>query len=367
MISVPILFREYRAAARRKRTFVLRCVFSGFLAVVFLFFGFAQFAGAPNQAAGRQLLKLFSWQLMILMFIFAPALTCGCISDERRQGTLGLLFLTRLTPADIVLGKFAGKTLDLLLLVLSAIPLLFVPVLLGGVDWDQTLSSVLSISALLVLASSLGVFCSTMARNTGTSVAIAYGVLLGWATMPILLPLMKKLPWQQGNGGFWRIFPDHLALASPFYTLSRGILHNCWITSLWCGGAAIILLALSIWRLPALVGTENFRQPFWRSMPGRLQKLARPKRGSRNAEQLSRNPILWLHFSRDRNRWLLQAVIAAAICGATGFGFTRPRWDQEVSVMLWLGGLAGLFFLKILIVLHIARSFAAEKEDGALE
>ena len=86
------------------------------------------------------------------------------------------------------------------------------------------------------------------------AVAVAYGVLIGWATMPILLPLMKRLPWQRGQGQFWRIFPDNLALASPFYVLSRGILHDCWITLLWCAGAGVFLLVLSISLAFALFG-----------------------------------------------------------------------------------------------------------------
>ena len=47
------------------------------------------------------------------IFIFAPAVTCGCIADEKKQGTLGLLFLTHLNSADIVLGKFVSRALDL--------------------------------------------------------------------------------------------------------------------------------------------------------------------------------------------------------------------------------------------------------------
>ncbi|HVV71122.1 MAG TPA: ABC transporter permease, partial [Verrucomicrobiae bacterium] len=44
-----------------------------------------------------------------------PLATVDCLSRERREGTLGLLFLTDLRSHDVVLGKTAAASLDMVL------------------------------------------------------------------------------------------------------------------------------------------------------------------------------------------------------------------------------------------------------------
>src|SRR5262245_19157074 len=122
MISLPVIFREFRVAARHKRTFVFRSVFGALLAFMALMFTISMGFSGASSGSGYYLLQIFVWQIFVLLFIFAPAVTCGCISDEKKQGTLGLLFLTHLNSADIVLGKFVSRALDLVLLFLSATP-----------------------------------------------------------------------------------------------------------------------------------------------------------------------------------------------------------------------------------------------------
>src|SRR6185295_19358743 len=116
-------------------------VFGLLLAFMTLMFVVSTAFSGASSGSGYYLLQMFAWQIFVLLFVFAPAVTCGCIADEKKQGTLGLLFLTHLNSADIVLGKFFSRAVDLILLFLSATPFLFVPVLMGGVNWDVTFSA----------------------------------------------------------------------------------------------------------------------------------------------------------------------------------------------------------------------------------
>ena len=43
--------------------------------------------------------------LFLAIWVLVPLLTADCISRERREGTLGLLFLTRLRAGGIVVAK----------------------------------------------------------------------------------------------------------------------------------------------------------------------------------------------------------------------------------------------------------------------
>ena len=59
--------------------------------------------------------------------------TADCLSEEKREGTLGLLFLTDLKGYDVVLGKLVATSLNGLYAVLAAVPILALPLLMGGV------------------------------------------------------------------------------------------------------------------------------------------------------------------------------------------------------------------------------------------
>ena len=60
--------------------------------------------------------------------------TADALSAERREGTVGLLFLTDLRGYDVVIGKLTITSLNAFFGVLGALPLLAVPVLIGGVS-----------------------------------------------------------------------------------------------------------------------------------------------------------------------------------------------------------------------------------------
>jgi ABC-type transport system involved in cytochrome c biogenesis permease component len=64
--------------------------------------------------------------------------TADCLSEEKREGTLGLLFLTDLKGADIVLGKLAATSMRGFYGFLAVFPVLAIPLLLGGITWART-------------------------------------------------------------------------------------------------------------------------------------------------------------------------------------------------------------------------------------
>src|SRR2546427_9287536 len=59
--------------------------------------------------------------------------TADCLSQEKRERTLGLLFLTDLKGHDVVLGKLAATSLRGFYGLLAIFPVLAVPLLMGGI------------------------------------------------------------------------------------------------------------------------------------------------------------------------------------------------------------------------------------------
>jgi ABC-type transport system involved in multi-copper enzyme maturation permease subunit len=369
MISLPIVLREFTVAARRKRTFVIRGAFAGLLALVTLLFLLMQLLPFRTSAAGYYFLKTMSWQVFGLLFILSPALTCGCITDEKQQGTLGLLFLTNLNSGDVVLGKFVSRAMDVLLLFLSALPFLFVPVLLGGVGLDQALATSLAVLSLLVLASSVGVFCSTVARGTVQAVVFAYAGLLIYTVVMTVLPQVNSVLSWVGQGHRAVAWFDQLRAASPVSGLIHGNTHDALISLGWSSAIAVVMLGSSIWLLPRRLHRESFSTRWWRNRERTATPAApRPVR-TRSRALLERNPILWLHFGRG-GRWVWQVVVVAVLLVGIVWGYAlvpgetgRSALTISVASVGWL--LA--FFIKMLILFFLARSLALEREEGSLE
>jgi ABC-type Na+ efflux pump permease subunit len=65
--------------------------------------------------------------LLFAFWVLVPLMTADCVSREKREGTLGLLFLTPLTVFDVIAGKAAIHVLRALTLFLAALPLLGLP------------------------------------------------------------------------------------------------------------------------------------------------------------------------------------------------------------------------------------------------
>src|SRR5688572_8884075 len=107
MNLLPIIIRELRAQSRQPMTYWLRVVGIGaILGVVAL----VDSRGAPS-ALGSRYFSALNAALFLSIWIFVPLLTADTISREKREGTLGLLFLTPLKPIGIVFGKSLVHTL----------------------------------------------------------------------------------------------------------------------------------------------------------------------------------------------------------------------------------------------------------------
>src|SRR6476619_4992881 len=101
--AAPVVFRELRAESRRGVNYWLRVLAAGVIIVVF-----ASLISTSQLDASQIGLALFSALHSTLLFgfwIVAPLMTADCVSGEKRDGTLGLLFLTPLRVLDVIAGK----------------------------------------------------------------------------------------------------------------------------------------------------------------------------------------------------------------------------------------------------------------------
>ena len=179
----PVIHRELCVASRRRETWRLRLAF-GIGALLAFSFGML----VPHVSLReRGMVVLVSMAVVgCALSLFTGAyLTADSITEEKREGTLGLLFLTPLKGWQIVTGKLATHSLQVGYALLGGIPVFFLPLLICGVLWAETARVLLSLFATLLLSLCVGVFWSARAREVRTAVL---------ATVITML-LVALLPW----------------------------------------------------------------------------------------------------------------------------------------------------------------------------
>ena len=108
---------------------------------------------------------LAPWVLLFLI----PAVTMRSFSDEKKQGTLELLLTKPISIRNIVLGKYSGA---FVLIVLALIPTLIYGYSIyqlgspsGNLDLGTILGSYLGLFFLAGAYTSIGIFTSTLSDN----------------------------------------------------------------------------------------------------------------------------------------------------------------------------------------------------------
>src|SRR5262245_12834108 len=128
MTFLPIVERELRTAARKRVTIRVRVgaalialiIGGGFLVLGMMFRGM----GMPGSSLGRGIFATLTWLALIAVLSAGLFLTADCLSEEKRDGTLGLLFLTDLRGYDVVLGKLFATSLRAAFSLLAMFPIL---------------------------------------------------------------------------------------------------------------------------------------------------------------------------------------------------------------------------------------------------
>jgi ABC-type transport system involved in multi-copper enzyme maturation permease subunit len=207
MTLLPVIERELRVQARHAFTYGLRLL--GVAALLAALVLLTLNDGLTPGAGGRVFICLHD-VLLCAIWVLVPLSTSDCLSRERREDTLGLLLLTPLKARDIVLAKGLAHGLRALTLWLSALPVLVIPFLVGGLPWQSVaLSCAINFSSIaLALGASLlaSSFCRVWHRSLALTMVLAVplvlalGVMLTLGAIVAMSPILPGFSW----GRFWR-------------------------------------------------------------------------------------------------------------------------------------------------------------------
>ena len=91
--------------------------------------------------------------------------TADCLSREKREGTLGLLFLTDLRGYDVVIGKLVASSINSVYGLLAVFPAMAIPLVLGGVTMGEFWRQMLALLNALFFSLTVGLLVSTLSRD----------------------------------------------------------------------------------------------------------------------------------------------------------------------------------------------------------
>jgi ABC-type transport system involved in cytochrome c biogenesis permease component len=370
MTFLPIVERELRTACRRRGSYWMRVG----AALVALLLG-AWMLLWTHFGSQRQLGLSMFVALSVIAFLYALLSglrpTADCLSEEKREGTLGLLFLTDLKGYDIVLGKLAATSLNVFYGLLAILPIMAVPLLMGGVTWTEFWRVALVAVNSLFFSLAIGLFTSSVSRSERAGIVLALLILLTFtAGLPLIGALRKD--WSTAS------HVDALFLIpSPGYTCFMAFegtqaslrSYNFFWPSLLCvhllGWVCLVLACFIVpraWQDSGL-GTAKLglRQRWQRWAQGSPEWRRRFR-----TRLLEEDPFYWL-AARDRTKpWVVWSFLAVcAMLWLWGRSCFKGEWLNQGTYILT--GITLNSVLKVWLVSEACRHFVADRKSGALE
>jgi ABC-2 type transport system permease protein len=120
---------------------------------------------------------LYLWAGIIQLAVM-PLLTMRLFAEERMEQTLPLLTSSPVSTGQIVLGKYTGLLLFVLLMV-GLLTLMPLSLSFGtGLDWGRLAAAVVGLLLLLASFAAAGVFLSSLTRQPVIAAVTTFGLLL---------------------------------------------------------------------------------------------------------------------------------------------------------------------------------------------
>src|SRR6185503_7664443 len=194
MTFLPIVARELRVRARLKSTYRFRlgaaCI--GIAIVALLLVLDEGFGGGVSFGAGS--FETLAWLAYLYCLLEGLRNTADCLSEEKRAGTLGLLFLTDLRGYDVVLGKLIATSLNSVYALLAVFPPLAITLIQGGVTGGEFWRLLLNLINTLFFSLAAGICVSAASRDERRAWGVTLAVIAFFAVIPPLLESVPGMP-----------------------------------------------------------------------------------------------------------------------------------------------------------------------------
>jgi ABC-type transport system involved in multi-copper enzyme maturation permease subunit len=279
MVAGNVVYMELLLASRRKRQFIWRYLYEGWLVVLFgSWFSYYWIKMMTSASMGPASLftvgpdethqffggfiTLFIWEQLILIMLVTPAMTAGAITDEKESGTLQYLLSAGLTSTEIILGKLVGRLIMVGSVFIAGVPFLFFAGAMVGLSFALVLAIVLQALAAAFAVAGASLLASVWARQTRDAILQLYAIgalalfairAASQATLtapPPGTPTEWWMPIAQWTLDIAKWFDPTYALEPGWRSEEVGELgRRILLHILAWGSVGVICLVVAIWRL----------------------------------------------------------------------------------------------------------------------
>jgi len=332
-----LLERSLRTEARAGWTHIFRLVF---LLCSYGCFVQVQWDSAWRGAPGLQFFQSVAYLDAILIVIAGSSFFARAITEEKEEGTLGLMLLAGISPLGLLLGKSVGRLTQVLFLLAVQFPLMQLSVTLGGILPHQLTTVYAELFAFTILLSGAGLFFSVLARSSGRAARATLVFVAAYLLLPLIASwLVEFLDNHYSQTG---VFVDTLRVLPSwciFYDLSQilttgfggnalrpQVITNC------LGGLLGYLAAWICFPLSQRETSQRSRRWFF----NRSTRLVSPGR-------CWSWPFLWKEFYFAFGSWtgLIRRVVlfglgTVGLLGVQALNSPWMAWSEVVGIMGFL-------------------------------
>ena len=369
MTVLPIVERELRVAARQGATYWVRlgiAVGAIFVAAVVLVLTF----GLPPQQTGRHIFEWLAGVMMVYCLAYGRRSTADCLSVEKREGTLGLLFLTDLKGHDVVLGKLVATSVRGFYGLLAMFPVLAIPLLLGGITSGEFWRVVLVLMDTFLFSLAIGMLGSALSRDQQRAMAANLTLLLLLMAAPAACmyaleffgPGLRKLPqllFSCPVYAFYLCDDAHYGVAPDHFWWTVGVIHGLtWLLVLTAGW-----IAPRAWQdRPSRAEKSRWRELWhaWRHGPVAGQGRVSPDGPWTRMRFIGSPP------APGSSRFMSGPSSRAWPCGGWCAGRSSGRVWLDPSVAV-LTALLLNFTFKVWLAIEAGQQLAEDRRTGAFE
>ena len=152
----------------------------------------------------------------VVLLLVAPLITMRLLSEERRSGTLGLLFSAPVSMTEIVLGKYVGAV-AFFLIMLALIAVMPLTLLAGTpLDLGKLAAGLLALGLLLSTFAAAGLFISSLTEQPTVAAVGTFGLLL----------LLWIIDWAGAGRQNISGVLHYLSLSSHYQSLLKGLVSS---------------------------------------------------------------------------------------------------------------------------------------------
>jgi len=323
-------------------------------------------------AKGKTIILILSQILVTLCAFLGVSMTADSLVEERRDGTLGLLFLTPLSRLDLLLGRLVSSSLTSVYGVIGLLPIAGLTMLYGGVTFGEFGRLALVLANTLFVSLAVGLFISSVAADSRKAYTSGIALLAMIFLGPYLIVGLSHA-METGYG------PEDLRLLMAVSPIDSLVNSGClipwgydaelFLTSMIFGHVlawGLVFGAAQLLKLSFLRSSAAPEKRSW-NLLGRLNKsrLSEFRRQNKapSRSPISGEPYAWLMGRGAEKKSRVELFLVALLIIGTIAYVQYPSYIEFPTLLILFAAL----FLSVWLLIEVVMRMVEERKAGSFE